>query len=55
MDDNYEFHVIYLPNSCFVKNYFARVLTGWQANVDTQLVFDEKIAQLALEYIGSYF
>ena len=39
-DDSFQIHTKQLPNSCFVNSCFAGRLLAWQANFDTQLVFN---------------
>ena len=50
-DDN-ELHLIRLPNSCFVSNYFDTGLRAWQAYMDIRPVFNE---YKAVAYMCSYF
>ena len=52
MDDDYELHLIWPPNSCFVNSYFDDGLRSWQANMDIQPDFNE---YEAVEYMCSYF
>ena len=51
-DSDYERHLIRVPNSCFVNNYFEEGLMAWQANMDIQPVFNE---YKAVTYMCSYF
>ena len=39
-DDDFQIHLRRLPDSCFVKNYFADGLIAWEANLDIQPVFN---------------
>ena len=51
-DNDYELHLVRLPNSFSVNNYFKNGLLAWQANMDIQLVFNE---YKAVTYMCSYF
>ena len=51
-DDNFELHLIRLPNSCFENNYLGYGLPAWRANLDIQPVFNE---YRAVTYMISYF
>ena len=37
-DNDYELHLVRIPNSCFVNNYFKSGLLAWQANMDIKPV-----------------
>ena len=39
--NDYEVHLIHMPNSCFVNNYFESALLAWQVNRDMQPIFND--------------
>ena len=41
-DNDFQIYFGWTPTSCFVNNYFKVGLEGWEANMDTQPVFNEK-------------
>ena len=51
-DDDFELHLKWQHNSCFVSNYFDVGLKAWQANMDFQPVFNEYKAMI---YMCQYF
>ena len=51
-DTDFQNHLRHMPNSCFLKNYFAEGLRAWTANTDIQPGFSH---HKAVTYVCSYF
>ena len=53
ISDDYDFQIHFRrsPNSCFINNYFKTGLETWNANMDIQLVLNER---KAISYICAY-
>ena len=50
--DEYEIHLKHPPNSSFINNYNPVALLAWQANMDTQSVFNHH--RCCVTYLCSY-